>query len=89
MASGSVVVHDIDCLEEFGAFLSDKRYDIESIYDMLVTECLEQDSNWQDPQYIQLKERIESFSHASKSQLEELDEAVAYISTLVNKLRNI
>ena len=89
MATSSVVVHDIDRLESFGGFLSSKRDDIESLYDELVTECGEQDSNWQDPQYTELKEKLDSFSATSKSQLEELEDAVAYIAALVEKLRTI
>lgn len=89
MATSSVVVHDIDRLEAFGSFLSSKRYDIERLYDDLLAECGEQDSNWQDPQYTELKEKLESFSNISKSQLEELDDAVTYIAALVDKLRTI
>lgn len=89
MATSSVVVHDIDRLEAFGAFLSSKRDDIESLYDELVTECSDQDSNWQDPQYTDLKEKLESFATSSKNQLEELENAVTYIVALVDKLRTI
>lgn len=89
MATSSVVVHDIDRLESFGSFLLSKRDDIENLYDELVTACGEQDSNWQDPQYTELKEKLDSFSATSKTQLEELDDAVAYIVALVEKLRTI
>ena len=89
MAASCVVVHDIDRLEAFGSFLASKRYYIERLYDDLVAECGDQDSNWQDPQYTELKEKLEAFSNISKNQLEELDDAVAYISALVDKLRTI
>ena len=36
-----------------------------------------------------MKEKLEAFSNISKNQLEELDDAVAYISALVDKLRTI
>ena len=88
MAASSVIVHDIDSLEKFGSFLVDKHDRIEDIYDSLMTECLNQGANWQDAQYTQLKERLEYFSAASKSQLEELTNAIAYIYALVDRLRN-
>lgn len=89
MATSSVVVHDIDQLEAFGNFLLSKRDDIESLYDELVTVCSEQDGNWQDPQYTELRETLEQFSNTSKSQLEELNTAAEYIASLVDKLRTI
>ena len=66
MATSSVVVHDIDQLETFGAFLSDKREDIADLYDSLTRECLAQERNWQDPQYDTLKEELESFASTVK-----------------------
>ena len=87
MATSSVVVHDIDQLETFGAFLSDKREDIADLYDSLTRECLAR--NWQDPQYDTLKEELESFASTSKAQLEALEESASYISRLVDKLRDV
>lgn len=52
MATCSVVVHDIECLNEFGNFLSAKRDDIARLYDALTNECLAQEENWHDPQYV-------------------------------------
>ena len=89
MATSSVVVHDIDQLETFGAFLSDKREDIADLYDSLTRECLAQERNWQDPQYDTLKEELESFASTSKAQLEALEESAPYISRLVDKLRDV
>lgn len=89
MATGSVVVHDIDRLEEFGSYLSSKRDDIESLYDSLTNECLAQEGNWHDPQYAELQESINSFAVASKAQLAMLDESASYIAHLVAKLRDV
>ena len=89
MAAISVVVHDIDRLEEFGGYLSSKRDDIERLYDSLISECHAQEGNWNDPQYKCLQESINLFAAESKSQLEILDESVSYIARLVEKLRDM
>lgn len=89
MATSSVVVHDIDRLDEFCGLLADKRKEIEALYDALVNACTAQESNWQDPQYADLKDKLDAYANASKSQLQELDDAVGYISALVSRLRTI
>ena len=89
MAASRVVVHDIDQLEQFGAFLFAKRGDIAELYDSLTLECFAQERNWQDPQYDALKEKLEAFALISKTQLDVLKESAVYISHLVDKLRNV
>ena len=89
MATGSVVVHDIECLNEFGSFLSAKRDHIARLYDALPNECLAQEENWHDPQYEELRENIDSFADASKAQLAMLDESISYITRLIEKLKDV
>ena len=89
MATSSVVVHDIDKLESFGAFLKEKREDIADLYDSLTRECNAQERNWQDPQYEELKNELETFASASKTQLDSLEESATYITRLVEKLRDV
>lgn len=89
MATCSVVVHDIECLNEFCNFLSAKRDDIARLYDALTNECLAQEENWHDPQYEKLRENIDSFADASKAQLAMLDESISYITRLVAKLKDV
>ena len=89
MATCSVVVHDIECLNEFCNFLSAKRDDIARLYDALTNECLAQEENWHDPQYEKLRENIDSFADASKAQLDMLDESISYITRLIEKLKDV
>lgn len=89
MATCSVVVHDIECLNEFCNFLSAKRDDIARLYDALTNECLAQEENWHDPQYEKLRENIDSFADASKAQLVMLDESISYITRLIEKLKDV
>ena len=89
MATCSVVVHDIECLNEFGNFLSAKRDDIARLYDALTNECLAQEENWHDPQYEKLRENTDSFADASKAQLVMLDESISYITRLIEKLKDV
>lgn len=89
MATCSVVVHNIECLNEFGNFLSAKRDDIARLYDALTNECLAQEENWHDPQYEKLRENIDSFADASKAQLDMLDESISYITRLIEKLKDV
>ena len=89
MATCSVVVHDIECLNEFCNFHSAKRDDIARLYDALTNECLAQEENWHDPQYEKLRENIDSFADASKAQLDMLDESISYITRLVEKLKDV
>ena len=89
MATCSVVVHNIECLNEFGNFLSAKRDDIARLYDALTNECLAQEENWHDPQYEKLRENIDSFADASKAQLVMLDESISYITRLIEKLKDV
>ena len=89
MATCSVVVHDIECLNEFCNFLSAKRDDIARLYDALTNECLAQEENWHDPQYEKMRENIDSFADASKAQLDMLDESISYITRLVEKLKDV
>lgn len=89
MATCSVVVHNIECLNEFGNFLSAKRDDIAHLYDALTNECLAQEENWHDPQYEELRENIDSFADASKAQLAMLDESISYITRLIEKLKDV
>ena len=73
MANGSVVVHDIDSLEKFGMELAARIAELES--------------NWHDPQYDLLHERVELYAGEARAQLLALNDAVQYISVLAAKLR--
>lgn len=89
MASGSVVVHDIDSLESYMGILQAKRDDLEGLYGVLSTETSNQSGNWQDPQYDYLKELIDNYASSAQGQLNELDESISYISGLIAKLRDL
>lgn len=80
MANGSVVVHDIDSLEKFGT-------ELESLYNALTVSCAAQETNWHDPQYDLLHERVELYAGEARAQLLALNDAVQYISVLAAKLR--
>ena len=80
MANGSVVVHDIDSLEKFGM-------ELESLYNALTVSCAAQETNWHDPQYDLLHERVELYAGEARAQLLALNDAVQYISVLAAKLR--
>lgn len=89
MTGNSVVVHDVDMLENFGGTLQGKRDELETLYVSLLTETLQQEMNWQDPQYEYLKEQLTEYCETCKDQLEELDTSIAYINSLVSKLREM
>ena len=89
MGGNSVVVHDVDSLETFGRFLQTKKDELETLYESLGTETEQQGTNWQDPQYEYLKEQVATYCSACKTQLDELEEAITYISGLVVKLRDL
>ena len=89
MAGNSVVVHDVDVLEAFGSALQGKRDELENLYVSLSAETLQQETNWQDPQYEYLKEQVTSYCETCKGQLDELDESISYIVGLVAKLRDM
>ena len=89
MASGSVVVHDIDSLETYMGVLQAKRDELEGLYGVLSTETSNQGGNWQDPQYDYLKELIDNYSSSAQGQLSELDDSIYYISGLIAKLRDL
>lgn len=89
MASGSVVVHDIDSLESYKGILQAKRDDLEDLYGVLSAETSNQGGNWQDPQYDYLKELIDNYASSAQGQLSELDESISYISGLIAKLRDL
>ena len=87
MASGSVVVHDIDSLESYMGILQAKRDDLEELYGVLCAETSNQGGNWQDPQYDYLKDLIDNYFSSAQGQLSELDDSINYISGLIAKLR--
>lgn len=89
MASGSVVVHDIDSLEAYRGILQAKRDELEGLYGILSAETSNQGGNWQDPQYDYLKELIDNYSSSAQGQLSELDDSINYISGLIAKLRDL
>lgn len=89
MAGNSVVVHDVDVLEAFGSTLQGRRDELENLYVSLSAETLQQETNWQDPQYEYLKEKVTSYCETCKGQLDELDESISYIAGLVAKLRDM
>ena len=89
MASGSVVVHDIDSLESFMGTLQVKRDELESLYGVLEAETNNQGGNWQDPQYDYLKDLINNYSSSAQGQLGELDDSINYISELIARLRDL
>lgn len=89
MASGSVVVHDIDSLETYMGVLQAKRDELEGLYGVLSAETSSQGGNWQDPQYDYLKELIDNYSSLAQGQLSELDDSINYISGLIAKLRDL
>ncbi len=89
MAYQSVIVHDIDYLEAFGQSLCQRGQDLAAQYDALLGSVADQESNWQDPQYRELRQRVESYAAGARSQLEELEGAGAYIAALVARLREL
>lgn len=89
MASGSVIVHDIDSLESYMGVLQSKRDDLEGLYGVLSAETSNQGGNWQDPQYDYLRELIDNYASSAQGQLSELDESIKYISGLIAKLRDL
>ena len=46
MASGSVIVHDIESLESYMGVLQSKRDDLEGLYGVLSAETSNQGGNW-------------------------------------------
>lgn len=89
MVGNSVVVHDVDMLETFKATLQIKYDELEILYTSLYTETMQQESNWQDPQYEYLKTQVETYCSTCKTQMLELQESIEYINRLVVKLRNV
>lgn len=89
MGGNSVVVHDVDSLETYGAFLQTKKDELETLFASLAVETNAQESNWQDPQYEYLKGQVEAYCSACEVQLDELKDSIAYISSLVFKLRDL
>ena len=89
MAYQSVIVHDIDYLEAFGQGLCQRGQDLAAQYDALLGSVADQESNWQDPQYRDLRQRVENYAAGARSQLEELESAGAYIAALVPPLREL
>ena len=69
MANGSVVVHDIDSLEKFGTELAARSAELESLYNALTVSCAAQETNWHDPQYDLLHERVELYGGEARAQL--------------------
>jgi hypothetical protein len=49
--------------------------------------CAAQETNWHDPQYDLLHERVELYAGEARAQLLALNDAVQYISVLAAKLR--
>ena len=86
MASGSVIVHDIESLESYMGVLQSKRDDLEGLYGVLSAETSNQGGNWQDPQYDYLRD---NYASSAQGQLSELDESINYISGLIAKLRDL
>lgn len=89
MASGSVVVHDIDLLESYMGILQAKRNELERLYGVLSAETSNQGGNWQDSQYDYLKDLIDNYASSAQGQLSELDTSINYISGLIAKLRDL
>ena len=89
MPGGRVVVHDVDTLENFMGTLQAKRDELETLYDTLGRETVNQGDNWQDPQYEHLKDLVEAYCSECTSQLQELDDSIDYIAGLIVKLRDI
>ena len=89
MTCESVVVHSVDLLENFRDVLQQQHDELEAAYDTLNTECTQQGANWNDPQYTYLKECIDEYYLLSKTQLAELENSIAYITSLIQKLRGI
>ena len=89
MAYESVVVHSVDLLENFRDVLLQQHHDLETAYDTLYSECARQSENWNDPQYTYLKECIDMYYLQSKTQLTQLEDSTAYITSLIEKLRAI
>ena len=89
MGGNSVVVYDVDSLEVFGGFLQAKKEELETLYDELGAQTEQQATNWQDPQYECLKDQVAVYCTACKTQLDELEESITYITGLVAKLRDL
>lgn len=82
-----VIVHDIDSLESYMEVLRSKKEELEQLFGTLEAETGRQGSNWQDPQYEYLKERMENCCSSCRTQLDGLDESIRYIGALIAKLR--
>lgn len=89
MSNVSVVVHDIDKLESFKEFLQLKREETDELIRILETKSEEQGENWQDPQYEEFMDKIEEYIKNSKKELENFDDAIAYVVDKLNRIKNI
>lgn len=89
MANASVVVHDINYLEQYGASLAFRRQSLEDIYKLLLVECQAQEDNWYDERYYRLREDLRDFASYANIHLKKLDEENNYIGQLVSKLKEL
>ena len=87
MPLGSVIIHDLDNLEEFEAFLLEEKDELEKIYQAISRSCDEQHDNWQDPQYDEMKDGLDEFVADSTALLQDLEDAASNIAYLIDKLR--
>ena len=86
MPVNSVVVHDIQSLREFNFLLCDKKDEIKTLYETLLSACARQRTNWQDPQYEVLRDQLTDYVAASQQQLEQLEGSINYIANLIARL---
>ena len=84
-----MIEHQIDYLQALGQSLCQRGQDLAAQYDALLVSVADQESNWQDPQYRDLRQRVERYAAGARSQLEELESAGAYIAALVARLREL
>ena len=73
--------------DEMTAWMQALRAELESLYNALTVSCAAQETNWHDPQYDLLHERVELYAGEARAQLLALNDAVQYISVLAAKLR--
>lgn len=84
-----VRVDSVDELENYCGRLIAQKSEIESLAESLLSDCVAQNSNWQDPQYNGLKGNIEEFVSNVKATTVDLEDSIAYIRSLISHLREI
>lgn len=88
MAYNSIIVRNLDELEQYHTRLKDTKKDLERLMERLRADCRDQERNWEDDQYRKFEEQLTAFADGLNDLMKDkLNDAMAIVEDVLERLK--